>query len=220
MRSKARNNLALLAALVVLCLAAAASDYRTDFSHAAPGALPKDLQAVGGSFRVVDVEKNKLLELPGEPLEIGGALFGPAQTGPIEVRARAWGARSGRRFPEFGVGAGDVGGYRLMYLPGQRRVELRKGDEVLKVLDATESINPDGWIWMRLRLAKGPDGRWFADGTVWPDGAQASGPVTPQRVNVEMKDPPPPGRPSVWGIPFSGKPIRFDDLSVSATPAP
>jgi hypothetical protein len=35
-------------------------------------------------------------------------------------------------------------------------------------------------------------------------------------ISLDEKSPPPAGRPSIWGSPYSGTPIRFDDLMVTA----
>jgi hypothetical protein len=216
MRSKARklrrSSAAAACALVVLLLGAVAADYRNDFSDAAPGAPPKDLQVVGGGFQVVELEKNKVLELPGEPLEIGGVLFGPKDHASVDVRAKIFGINSGRRSPEFGVGAGDVAGYKLMVLPAQKRIELRKGDEVVQSVEMTEPWQSGAWTSLRLQMVAGGDGKWTVRGKTWP----ANG-VEPQawQVSYAASQAPSPGRASVWGTPFSGQPIRFDDLSVS-----
>jgi hypothetical protein len=203
----------------VLTLGAAGDGaYRNDFSNATTGQLPKDLQSVGGGFRVAEVEGNKVLELPGEPLEIGGLLFGPPEKA-LDVRAKVMAEKSGRRMPEFGVGTGDVGGYRLMYIPAAHRLELRHGDEVIAASDKLDEFTPGRWTWLRLRVAKNAEGRWFADGKLWP--AEANTPEPPAwKVTFEVKEPASPGRASVWAVPFSGKPIRFDDLSVSAPTTP
>ena len=129
----------------VLLLLLGAAEYRNDFSSAAPGVLPKDFAAAGGTFQIVEVGRNKVLELPGVPLEIGGVLFGPAESAAVDARAKVWGAASGRRLPEFGVGVGDVGGYRLMLLPAQKSLELRRRDEPLKSAQVASAWRSAAW---------------------------------------------------------------------------
>jgi hypothetical protein len=194
-----------------LLLLLGAADYRNDLSSAAPGALPKDFAAAGGTFQIVEVDRNKLLELPGVPLEIGGALFGPAESAAVDVRAKVWGTASGRRFPEFGVGVGDVGGYRLMLLPVQKSLELRRRDEPLKSAEISSPWKSGAWTWLRLRVTKDARGKWLAQGKAWP--VDAAEPKDWQIVQ-ELPEAPAAGRASVWAVPFSGQPIRFDDLVV------
>ena len=207
--------LALLCAAVLL--AAGPAGYRNDFSADTVGQPPKDAQAVGGSFVVAEVDKNKAVELPGIPLEICGLLFGPADQGEADAKARVWTESSGRRFPEFGMGVGDVGGFRLMVLPGQNRLELRRGDEVLKSVELNQPWRSAAWTWVRLRLVPADAGRWSVQGKTWSDGAPEP---QPWQVAHEITEPPAKGRASVWGVPFSGKPIRFDDLSSAPAAKP
>jgi hypothetical protein len=206
-----------VAAVVAACAwlsVGAAEKYHSDFSAAEIGKLPADVQAVTGGFTVAEFEKDKVLELPGEPLDVFGLLFGPAEQVDTDVRARAWGASSGRRYPEFGVGTGDVGGYRLLLLPGQKKLELRKGDDAVTSVDASQPWKSGTWAWLRLRVSKKGEGRWTVEGKWWPAGA--SEPEAWQ-ISHEAGETPQAGRASVWAIPFSGTPIRFDDLSAAPT---
>ena len=203
--------LPLLVALLSLVALGAAQKFHTDFSSAQTGSVPPDMQAVTGGYAVAEIDGNKLLELPGEPLEVYGLLFGPENRTELDVRARVWGDASGRRFPEFGAGTGDVAGYRLMHLPGQKKLELRKGDHKLASAEMQQPWRTGTWTWLRLRVAGQGDNRWTVEGKAWPaDGAE------PQawQIRHEATEPPQAGRASVWAVPFSGKPIRFDDLSV------
>ena len=84
---------------VALLALAAANEYHADFSAAEVGKLPADVQAVTGGYTVAEFEKNKVLELAGDPLDIFGLLCGPGDNAEIDVRARVWSASSGRRFP-------------------------------------------------------------------------------------------------------------------------
>jgi hypothetical protein len=203
--------------LAAVCLAAGAAGYRNDFSGDTVGQPPKDAQAVGGAFKVVDADGDKAVELPGEPLDIGGLLFGLADHAEVDAKARVWAQASGRRFPEFGVGLGDVGGLRLMVLPGQKRLELRRGDDVLKAADLAQPWSSGAWSWVRLRVVANGNGRWTVEGKAWPAEAQE-----PQAWQVmhELTEAPAKGRASVWGVPFSGKPIRFDDLAAEPAAKP
>src|SRR5689334_13763925 len=117
-----RNRLLAATAACLCCLALAdTGSYTADFSGAEVGKVPPDVQVVNGAFAVADVNGEKVLELPGDPLDVFGVLFGPPSPPDVVVGARVQGETSGRRFPEFGVGAGDIGGYKLMLIPGQRR---------------------------------------------------------------------------------------------------
>ena len=62
-------------------------------------------------------------------------------------------------------------------------------------------------------LAADKPGEWQVEGKVWAEG-------TPEpaawQINFTETTAPTPGRPSIWGLPFSGTAIQFDDLAVTA----
>jgi len=194
-----------------LCAAVAGAKYSNDFSAAAAGKPPADFEiAGGGAFAVVERDGNKLLELAGEPLDTFGLLFGPQQAPEASASARIQSESSGKRFPEFGIGVGGIGGYRLMLLPGQKKLELRKGDDPVAAADFPQPWTSGSWTELKLQVRKTEDGKWRVDGKTWPAGQQE--PQAPS-VSLDIYQPPPAGRASLWGIPFSGKPIRFDNLT-------
>jgi hypothetical protein len=208
----------LLLAAAAAAAAAAAGDaaappvYSNDFAKAAPGPLPDDeFLVLAGAFEVKDVDGEKLLELSPYPLDTFGVLFGPADHATGSVSARAWAATTGRRVPEFGVGTNDAGGYKLWLMPRQKLLALRKADQTVATApyDAWKS---ETWTHLRLSVSKAGEGAWKVQGKAWSAGAEE-----PKEWAVTFADTaePPAGRASVWGNPYSGKPIRFDDLLVS-----
>lgn len=200
-------------AFLSCALALGAAPYRNDFSGAKPGPLPEGLQRINGDFTVARAEGNTFLELPGDPLDTFGVLFGPAEHAEVDVSARAWSKTSGRRYPEFGVGAGDIGGFKLMLLPAQKKLELRKNDHVVATGPYEADWKSGTWTTIRLRVTKAGNG-WKVEGKAWPSDAEE-----PEKaaVSLDVTEAPQPGRASIWAVPFSGQSIRFDDLS--ATPA-
>ena len=202
----------LAACLGVSGLAAAPDRYVNDFSAAEVDKPPQDVQVVNGAFAVAEVDRNKVLELPGNPLDTFGLLFGPPAQAEVTVAARVQGESTGRRFPEFGVGAGDVGGYKVVLLPAQKRVELRKGDDVVAGAGYGWDWTSGTWTTLVLRVSKAGDGRWKVHAKVWPSGwPEPAG----WSVSADVAESPGAGRASLWAAPFSGKPIRFDDLHVT-----
>src|SRR4051812_25449563 len=53
--------------------------YQNDFSKGEVGKLPEDMLLLDGGFAVQEVSGNKMLQLPGAPLETYGVLFGPTE---------------------------------------------------------------------------------------------------------------------------------------------
>ena len=204
-------------ALVLILLAAApATDaplFSTDFTKAELGKpSDKDFLVLAGTFAVKDVDSDRSLELDGKSLDSFGALFGPAPEQPAStVAARIWGDVTGKRFPEFGIGASDAGGYKLWLMPRQKKVVIRKADATVATADYTK-WEPKTWTEFRLQVSKSNSDAWVVRGKVWGRGTDE-----PKDWTISFEDPeePPAGRASVWGNPYSGQPIRFDDLRVS-----
>jgi hypothetical protein len=183
--------------------------YSNDFEKAEIGKVPDEFMVLDGPFAVRQVDGNKCLELAGDPIGAFGALFGPAGITGSEVSARIWAAPTGKRFPEFGIGANDAGGYKLMLLPGQHKLELRKGDAAAGTSNFEWS--PSSWTCFKLRIAQ-VNQSWIVQGKAWKQG-QAE--PTEWPLTVHDPEAPSPGRASIWGNDYSERPIRFDDLRVS-----
>jgi hypothetical protein len=206
----------LLVTTLSLLLIAAAGDapalYTNDFSKLAPGKLPEDqFLALAGQFEVKDVDGNRVLELAGTPIDSFGVLFGPAPKQPAtETAARIFATPTGKRVPEFGVGCGDAGGYRLWLMPRTKQVAIRKAEQIVATAPY-DAWKAQTWTRFRLAVAKADGGAWTVRGKVWQDGTDE-----PKDWTVSFNEPEEPasGRASVWGTPYAGTPVRFDDLSV------
>lgn len=183
--------------------------YECDFEKAELDKVPDDMMVLDGVWAVKARDGNKLLELPGAPLDSFGVLFGPAQKENVWVTGRVFGTAKGRRQPTFGVGLGGVGGFRLLVAPGKAAIEIWRGDEL--VTSASHSWQTAAWTQIKLQLRKVKDGEWAVEGKAWKDGTPE--PQGWQISHVEKAEPAQ-GRAAVWGSPHSGTPIQFDDLKV------
>ena len=204
----------LLTLLTSLALPLAAQDakpvYENNFEKAELDKVPADFLVLDGAFEVKADGGNKFLELPGAPLDTFGVLFGPTEKDGLAVGARIFGTLKGRRFPSFGVGLNGVGGFRLLVSPAKKLVELYRGDDVK--LTAPFEWQTGVWAKLKLQLRKVKDGEWKVEGKVWPESAKEPAAWT---ITFDETAETPAGRPSIWGNPFSGTPIRFDDLVVT-----
>jgi hypothetical protein len=201
--------IAALAAGFACPLSASDPLYSNDFSEAEPGSIPDDFLVIDGMFTVKEADGNRFLELPGAPLETFGFIFGPAQPDGLAVSARIHGTSSGRRFPSFAVSLGGVGGHRLQVAPAKLAVELLRGD--LPLDSVPYQWKSGTWTHLKLQIRKLEDNLWRVEGKVWPEGQSEPDEWT---ITLDQTDPPIPGRPGAWGIPFAVTPIRFDDLKV------
>lgn len=204
----------LLTALVLPALAAdpaPAPLFANDFEAVEVGQTPKEFLIIAGAFAVQKDGTNKVLELPGAPLDTFGVLFGAAGKEDWSASAKFFGTKQGRKFPTFGLSLNGAGGYRLQVSPAKKALEIYKGDEVR----ATVPLEwKDGsWTALRIQVRKSATGCTI-EGKAWP--ADAAEPAK-STISVEDTAAPSAGRAGLWGSPYSGTPIRFDDLKI--TPA-
>ena len=220
-----RHGLSLPVALVVIGFMATALEFLTpnssfaadtapaysnNFDKAELEKVPEDMLVLDGGFAVKEEGGNRFLELPGAPLETFGVLFGPTEPTGLAVTARIQGTGKGRRFPTFSVGLNGVGGFKLQVAPAKKLIELVKGEET--VGSAPFTWESGSWTMLRLQSRKVKDGEFKVEGKAWKQGDAE--PKEWQVSRTETAETPA-GRPSVWGMPFAGTPIRFDDLQVS-----
>ena len=200
---------ALVIGLTALTTHAAEPLYQTNFEKTELGEVPNDFLVLDGDFAVKQEGGNKYLELPGAPLDSFGFMFGPSARHGNEISARMFGTKKGRRYPVFGVALNGVNGYRLQVAPAKRAIELLKGSTVV----AKVPFRWSGVEWLRLALRVEQTGaaEWTVSGRVWADGKKA--PAKPTITHKEAKEPRN-GKPSIWGSPYSGTPIRYDDIVV------
>ena len=203
---------ALLIGLAALTTYAAEPLYQTNFEKTKTGEVPEDFLVLDGDFAVKQEEGNKYLELPGAPLDAFGFMFGPSARHGNEISARMFGTKKGRRYPVFGIALNGVNGYRLQVAPAKRAIELLKGSAVV----AKVPFRWGGGEWVRLALRVEQTGaaEWTVSGRVWADDKKA--PTKPTITHKEAKEPRN-GKPSIWGSPYSGTPIRYDDIVVKKT---
>ena len=203
---------ALVIGLTALTTHAAEPLYQTNFEKTELGEVPNDFLVLDGDFAVKQEGGNKYLELPGAPLDSFGFMFGPSARHGNEISARMFGTKKGRRYPVFGVALNGVNGYRLQVAPAKRAIELLKGSTVV----AKVPVRWGGGEWLRLSLQvhQTGDAEWTISGRVWADGKKA-----PAKSTITHKEAKAPrnGKPSIWGSPYSGTPIRYDDIVVKKT---
>jgi len=203
----------LLPLLAVLALAvplrAAEPLYKNDFESEEVGKTPKDMLVMAGDFQVKQDKDGKYLELPGEPLDTFGLLFGPSVKDDVSASARFYGTKKGRKLPSFGVSLNGAGGYRLQVSAAKGALEFFKSDEVK--LSVPYTWTSDAWTTLRITVRKSGSG-WVIEGRAW-----ATGSPEPEKplITLEETAEPATGKAGIWGSPFSGTPIKFDDLVVA-----
>jgi hypothetical protein len=197
--------------MVVAAAVAETPIYQNNFESAALDQVPADFLVLDGGFAVKQSDGNKYLELPGAPLDNFGLLFGPTTNAGVCVRARIEATAKGRRVPSFGVGLNGPSGYKLKVAPAKNALELYKGDDLLA--SAPYAWKSGVWTMLRLRVHPAGPGIWRVEGRAWP---QPEAEPEAWTISADEKTEPHAGRAALWGSPYSGTPIRFDDLSLTA----
>lgn len=198
----------LVSAAPQLAAAEPAALFAQDFTQVPTGELPADYLVLNGVFAVKEEGGNKFAELPGAPLEDFGFLFGPSEADSVEVSARVFATKTGRKFPTFAAGVNGGGGFKIRVAPAKKAIELVKGEDVVKSVPFEWKSGE--WTSLKLRIRKA-DGAFKVEAKAW-QGATEPAEWT---IAADEKEALPAGKCGVWGLPFSGTPIRFDDLRVA-----
>ncbi|MCB9769539.1 MAG: hypothetical protein H6751_11735 [Candidatus Omnitrophica bacterium] len=196
--------------LLIPILNAQASEavYEQNFEEEEVDDYPMDFLVLEGDFTVQEEEGNKFLRLPGTPLGSFALLFGTNETEGFEVSARIRSEKTKRRFPSFAVGVNGVSGYKLRVDPNKRSLEILKRDEE-SLVQIPYKWTSGSWTWLKIRIRKAADSKWMIEGKAWEEGAEEPG---DWMISYEETEEPVPGKFSIWGKPFSEKPIDYDDL--------
>lgn len=184
--------------------------FENHFTETPLGKPSKEFMILQGKFVVSEIEGNKVLELPGEPLETYGVLFGPNQKEGLCVSARIQSDSLKRLYPSFGIGLNGISGPKLLVLPARKVIEIQRGPEAK--VSARYDWKPGSWTQLRLQVLKVSEGKWRIMGKAWTEGE----PEPAEWILYDDAKEPPNGRPSLWGTPYSGQRILFDDLMVTA----
>ena len=217
MKSLLKIILSFVSAVALEAVAFAQADqplYENNFEKATTGPVPEDMLVLDGAFAVKGEAGNKFLELPGAPLETYGVLFGPTGRDDIAVTARIFSTARGRRTPAFGIGVNGQGGYRLQVAAAKRLVEFVQDDDVKASVPF--EWQPGKWLHLKLQVRKVAADQWKVEGKVWWQGEKEPENWT---ITADESKEPLNGRASIWGMPFAGTPIRFDDLTVARVTA-
>src|SRR5207248_2936754 len=132
--------------------------YKNDFEKAEVGQVPPDFLVLDGGFVVKEEDGNKVLELPGAPLDSFALQFGPVETENVALSARAKGTAKGRRYPSFGVGLNGAAGYKLQVSPAKKMLELYQDQDVKQAIPY--EWKSEQWTQFRLQIRKIKDGQW------------------------------------------------------------
>ena len=182
-----------------------------DFEAMADGDPPmREVMVVDGDIQVKTTASGKVLEIAAAPMLEANALLGVSAKGSASIEARVLTTKSGRSFPRFGIGVHGQTGYRLYVSPAKKELQLTKGAVVIKSVPF--EWTSETWTHLKLDVRKGSGDAWEITAKAWAESTAE--PQAPQMVQ-EDKGLSGLGRCSLWGTPFAGTPIDFDDVRVS-----
>ncbi len=191
--------------------------YSEDFAEAEVGSEPGSIMVLEGNFSVQNIEGKNAFVLPGEPVGDFGFLFGPRLPPAGVISATITAEKKGRRMPRFGIGWGGQNGLKLFANPAAKKLELF--DNQTKLGEAPLAWESGRLLFFNLILEE-EQGEWWAKAhaTRSPKSIKARADEA-AFLKVKLPAPPRPGRASVWAQPFSGLPIRVENLMVKEMPA-
>jgi hypothetical protein len=179
-----------------------------DFEEYEEGTEP-DLFVVEGTFKIAAEDGNKVLQLEPLPLAESGVIFGKSLKGEASVTVDVKASKLRRSTPRFGVGLHGISGYRLRVVPASSKLEVVKSEEVVQSVDY--KWTSDEWLTLRLTIEAAAEGKWVISGWVWPRGGEA--PKEPA-ITIQSDEKPGQGKASIWGTPYSGMPISYDNVVI------
>lgn len=190
--------------------------YRDDFEKYPEGRVPEEMLVLSsvGSAAIQREGDNRVLQLPGSPLELHGVLIGPESPAIRGVSARAKAAATGRRTPEFGVGLGGTGGYQLWVMPATGELQIIKGEEVMAAVQWRWISGT--WTHLRLCIRSAGAGKWLVEGKAWAEGDPEPKEWMVRWTETET---PPTGRCMLAAAPYSDKAVLFDDVTIEGDAA-
>ncbi len=202
-------SLTLLALVACQALAGDVKKLSYDCENWAEGEPPTEVFVVDGTIRIKQKDGNKVIEIGSDPLVDGCALLGSSANGSARIQVRILASKSGRSYPRFGIGIHGQSGYRLIVFCAKKELQLVKNDEVIK--SAPFEWASDAWINLKLEALKDAQGKWSIAGKAWPAGAAEPAAAQIKHEDSNLKGQ---GKCSIWGTPFAGTPIFFDDMKL------
>ena len=192
----------------VAAVAEEAAPVKVDFEEYEEGTEP-DLFVIEGTFKIATEDGNKVLQLEPLPLAESGVIFGKSLKGAASVTADVKASKLRRSSPRFGVGLHGISGYRLRVVPASGKLEVVKSEEVIHSVDY--KWTSDQWLTLRLTIEAGAESKWVISGWVWQRGGEA--PKEPA-ITFQSDERPGQGKASIWGTPYSGTPISYDNVVI------
>ena len=173
--------------------------------------LSDDFFVMDGHFIPKKLGNNYALFMLPTPLKTNGCLMGPDLKGDVIVSADVFAGKRGRTFPVFGVGTHGLTGFRLYLKPSPRGAALQIIYNETQVIGSAEykGWTTDNWTSMKLLVRKvGENVEVF--GKAWQQNEKEAAWQVSYKGKLKIEE----GQSSIWGIPYSGRDMFFDNLRI------
>lgn len=180
--------------------------WESDFEKVEKGGLSGEYLVLEGNYSVKEVKGNRVLFLPGTPLGTNGVMVASDTKQANMIQAKIYSTKTGRRYPTMGVGLRGIRGFRLYVSGARRTIEVTRGEQPVESVPYRWQSGK--WVSLKLKMSQKGD-LWVVEGKVWAESEEE--PDT-WMIRYETEEKPPNGRASLWGLPYSTKPILFDEV--------
>ena len=189
-----------------------AVDFEENFSSLDTGSEPETLFILDGAYTVSEEGSNKTLTLPGSPVGDFGLLFGPrVREKSLSLSFSFLGTKKGRRLPALAAGLGGVRSYRFRLNAATKQIILTRQDvEIGKVAYQWES---GAWCQVRFQALPGDGENTRIRLKLWKRAEDEPGEWLFDEIDRSAFAG---GKCALWGYPYAGTPIHFDDLKIES----
>lgn len=185
-------------------------EFEENFSGLTPQDEPENLFILDGSFLVEQNKAGNQLELSGSPVGDFGFMFGPrVREKAMELNFSFLSSKQGRRYPAIAAGIGGIRGYRFRWNASTRKI-LIYNDETL-LLEKVFTWESDQWWKIRFQVIPLKQDKNLLKLKIWPrDLEEPKTWLVEHSDDVLFKG----GKCVIWGYPYAGTPIKFDDIRI------
>ncbi|MCM8534231.1 MAG: hypothetical protein NE330_23915 [Lentisphaeraceae bacterium] len=177
-----------------------------------PTEIPDDFFVMEGVWSIRKLVNTYALHLQPLPLRAYTMLFGPELKEGLELSVDVYTSKRGRVYPNFSIGSHGLSGFRLNARTGEKGslIELFTNETRL-VANAPCTWQTDMWHTIKMRIVKQADGNVKISGKLWKRGEKEPEWQLNYSAKMDLDE----GQCSIWGIPYSGRDIFFDNLIIS-----
>ena len=187
-------------------------EFDENFSSLEVGSEPENLFILDGAYAVSQEENDKRLTLPGSPVGDFGLLFGPrVREKSLELSFSFLATKKGRRLPAMAAGLGGVRSYRFRLNAATKQIILSRQD--VEIGREVYQLESGSWCRVRFQALPGDGENTRIRLKLWKRGEEE-----PEKWLFDEIDPSAfaGGKCALWGYPYAGTPIHFDDLKIES----